>query len=118
MKYSMNTPIQRKQKNQKRFSISNFKNSSYNTIKTPKKKPSQNTNPEELIKTYLRIRPIENSKETYCKILNEKEIEIIAPEESNAFKNGKQGPEQYIFNKVFPQDATQEQIYENIALPL
>lgn len=114
-----NTPPQRKQKNpQKRFSLSNFKNSIYNTFRTPKKKPSQNTNPEELIKTYLRIRPIEDSDESYCKILNEKEIEILAPEDSNAYKNGKQKPEQYIFHKVFPQDATQEQIYENIALPL
>jgi len=115
----MSTTPQRKQKIQKKFSLSNFKNTLYNTIKTPKKKPSQqNVNPEELIKTYLRIRPIENSEETYCKILNEKEIEILAPEDSNAFKNGKQGPEQYIFHKVFPQEATQEQIYENIALPL
>ncbi|ORX45974.1 hypothetical protein BCR36DRAFT_228392, partial [Piromyces finnis] len=111
--------IYRKAKNQqKRLSFSNFKNSIYNTIKTPKKKQAQNINPEELIKTYLRIRPIEDSDKSYCKILNEKEIEILAPEDSNAYKNGKQGPEQYIFQKVFSQNATQEQIYENIALPM
>ncbi|KAI8374523.1 kinesin motor domain-containing protein [Radiomyces spectabilis] len=81
-------------------------------------------NPEkEPIKAYLRIRPrpphheaeIENP---YLQIVDDLEVSMTPPEDSNAYKTRNRAPERYKFTKIFTEEVTQKDFFDKTTLPL
>ncbi|OBZ85861.1 Kinesin-like protein KIF23 [Choanephora cucurbitarum] len=82
-------------------------------------------NPEkEPIKSYLRIRPrsqlheSDESMEPYLEILDDLEIAMTPPEDSNAYRTRNRAPERYKFTQVFTESVSQEHFFNKTTLPL
>ncbi|KAI8096189.1 P-loop containing nucleoside triphosphate hydrolase protein [Halteromyces radiatus] len=74
------------------------------------------------IKAYLRIRPLssatQNQHFSYLKVLNDQHVSLIPPEDSNAYRKRQGACDQYQFTKVFVDNASQQQVFEETTLPL
>ncbi|KAI7870223.1 kinesin motor domain-containing protein [Spinellus fusiger] len=81
-------------------------------------------NPEkELIKAYLRIRPLvthqeEHEETPYLQIVDDLEVSMIPPETSNAYRTRNRAPERYKFTKIFSKSVTQQDFFNQTTLPL
>ncbi|KAI8640459.1 kinesin motor domain-containing protein [Parasitella parasitica] len=81
-------------------------------------------NPEkEPIKAYLRIRPHSasyelESAEPYLEIVDDLEVSITPPEDSNAYRTRNRAPERYKFSKIFTDAVSQQDFFNKTTLPL
>ncbi|KAK4511889.1 uncharacterized protein ATC70_003888 [Mucor velutinosus] len=81
-------------------------------------------NPEkEPIKSYLRIRPHSatfqlDSIVPYLHIVDDLEISMTPPEESNAYRTRNTAPERYKFSKIFTDTVSQQEFFNKTTLPL
>ncbi|KAL9556417.1 hypothetical protein PS6_002337 [Mucor atramentarius] len=81
-------------------------------------------NPEkEPIKAYLRIRPHSASFQLdsmipYLHIVDDLEISMTPPEDSNAYRTRNTAPERYKFSKIFTDTVSQQEFFNKTTLPL
>ncbi|CEP14221.1 hypothetical protein [Parasitella parasitica] len=81
-------------------------------------------NPEkEPIKAYLRIRPHSasyelDSTEPYLEIVDDLEVSMTPPEDSNAYRTRNRAPERYKFTKIFTDTVSQQDFFNKTTLPL
>ncbi|KAG2176697.1 hypothetical protein INT44_007361 [Umbelopsis vinacea] len=75
----------------------------------------------EPIKAFLRIRPnlqLGNEKNPYMEAVSDVEVSMLPPEDSNAYRTRNRAPERYKFTKIFHEDVSQKQFFDETALPL
>ncbi|KAI8087301.1 kinesin motor domain-containing protein [Thamnidium elegans] len=81
-------------------------------------------NPEkEPIRAYLRIRPQSthyeiNSSDPYLHIVDDLEVSMTPPEDSNAYRTRNRAPERYKFSKIFTDTVSQQAFFNKTTLPL
>ncbi|KAI9484744.1 kinesin motor domain-containing protein [Zychaea mexicana] len=81
-------------------------------------------NPEkEPIKAYLRIRPQPVNHEAmvespYLQVVDDLEVSMTPPEDSNAYRTRNRAPERYKFTKIFTDSVTQQDFFNKTTLPL
>ncbi|KAH8554967.1 kinesin motor domain-containing protein [Umbelopsis sp. PMI_123] len=76
---------------------------------------------KEPIKAFLRIRPNlqqETEKTPYMEAVSDVEVSMLPPEDSNAYRTRNRAPERYKFTKIFHEDVSQKQFFDETALPL
>ncbi|KAI8144057.1 kinesin motor domain-containing protein [Fennellomyces sp. T-0311] len=80
-------------------------------------------NPEkEPIKAYLRIRPraaeYESTQSPYLQVVDDLEVSMTPPEDSNAYRTRNRAPERYKFTKIFTEGIMQQDFFNKTTLPL
>ncbi|KAL1926583.1 hypothetical protein VTP01DRAFT_5704 [Rhizomucor pusillus] len=81
-------------------------------------------NPEkEPIKAYLRIRPRPpgadlETEQPYLQVVDDLEVSMTPPENSNAYRTRNRAPERYKFTKIFTESVTQQDFFNKTTLPL
>ncbi|KAG1056620.1 hypothetical protein G6F43_001499 [Rhizopus delemar] len=78
---------------------------------------------KEPVKAYLRIRPKPPHyesiiEEPYLQIVNDLEISMTPPEDSNAYRTRNRAPERYKFTRIFTESANQQEFFNKTTLPL
>ncbi|KAJ8661752.1 hypothetical protein O0I10_002559 [Lichtheimia ornata] len=80
-------------------------------------------NPEkEPIKAYLRIRPppsmYHEEDRPYLKVVDDIEVSMTPPSDSNAYRTRNRAPERYKFSKIFTENVKQKDFFDKTTLPL
>ncbi|KAG2225957.1 hypothetical protein INT45_006653 [Circinella minor] len=80
-------------------------------------------NPEkEPIKAYLRIRPQppnhDATQSPYLQVVDDLEVSMTPPEDSNAYRTRNRAPERYKFTKIFTDAISQQEFFNKTTLPL
>ncbi|KAI9263541.1 kinesin motor domain-containing protein [Helicostylum pulchrum] len=81
-------------------------------------------NPEkEPIRAYLRIRPQSThseigSSDPYLHVVDDLEVSMTPPEDSNAYRTRNRAPERYKFSKIFTDTVSQQAFFNKTTLPL
>ncbi|CAM0137021.1 unnamed protein product [Umbelopsis sp. WA50703] len=76
---------------------------------------------KEPIKAFLRIRPNllpESEQAPYMEMVDDVEVSMLPPEDSNAYRTRNRAPERYKFTKIFDESVSQKQFFDETALPL
>lgn len=78
---------------------------------------------KEPIQAYLRIRPAPENyqsifQEPYIEVIDNVEVSMTPPENSNAYRTRHRAPERYRFTKVFEDTTSQESFFNETALDL
>ncbi|KAG2171804.1 hypothetical protein INT43_008184 [Umbelopsis isabellina] len=76
---------------------------------------------KEPIKAFLRIRPnlqTEHEQTPYMEMVDDVEVSMLPPEDSNAYRTRNRAPERYKFTKIFDESVSQKQFFDETALPL
>ncbi|KAI8361766.1 kinesin motor domain-containing protein [Blakeslea trispora] len=103
--------------------ISSHSRAHFKPSKTPSDKLFTFTPEKEPIKSYLRIRPRSNhdseeSIEPYLEIMDDQEVTMTPPEDSNAYRTRNRAPERYKFSKIFTESISQAHFFNKTTLPL
>ncbi|XP_033102278.1 kinesin-like protein KIF23 isoform X2 [Anneissia japonica] len=87
--------------------------------KTPKKPPRRLVNKDkDPVEVYCRIRPPDGDADTCIEVVNSTTIQLKAPENSHAYRNGLLKENQYTFKFVFPVNTSQKALFDRVSLPL
>ncbi|XP_037572766.1 kinesin-like protein KIF23 [Dermacentor silvarum] len=89
--------------------------------KTPKKKgPSRpaSTEAQDPVEVYCRIRPLHNPNDVPVVRLIDNKIVQLEPQETNGQSRNIQKQYRYTFKYVFDTDASQQELFEHVGLPL
>ncbi|ORE19140.1 kinesin-domain-containing protein [Rhizopus microsporus] len=78
---------------------------------------------KEPVKAYLRIRPKpphyeSDMEDPYLQIINDLEISMTPPQDSNAYRTRNRAPERYRFTRIFTESVTQQEFFNKTTLPL
>ncbi|OZJ05239.1 hypothetical protein BZG36_02293 [Bifiguratus adelaidae] len=78
---------------------------------------------KEPIQAYLRIRPRPSSKdkatdEPYLTVVDDLEVKMTPPENSNAYRTRHKTPEHYRFTKIFNEGTSQQEFFAHTTMPL
>lgn len=71
----------------------------------------------ERLQAFLRIRPIDHSYGSSYWILDETTLRTTPPEDSQTYKNGTKDSKDFLFTKIFNDNASQQTIFQECALP-